>query len=186
MQQAIRDRVLQATFDLTRESVQSPIGMGAIAKAAGVSRQSLYNHFSSRARLMDAAAAFVAQDIAPPDLTGPADRGLERLILWRADCFAAGIGQVQALADAGTAPSQQVQKDLCRQLATNLFRQNKLSHDWFISSSADMMFAMLSYETWRVLSGRAGWSRDDYTRRITRLMRRSFLREPSLRGPKCL
>lgn len=176
MQQAIRDRVLQATFDLTRNSGQTPIGMGAIAKAAGVSRQSLYNHFSSRARLMDAAANFVAHDIAPPDLTGAADLGLARLVDWRAACFAAGIGQVQALADAGTAPSARLQKDMCRQVATSLFRQNKLSHDWFISSSADMMFAMLSFETWRLLSGHGRWSHDDYARRITRLMRRSFVR----------
>ena len=74
--------ILDAAVDVL--SVRPDAGLGEIAKAAGVVRQTIYAHFPSRDELLDAVAeralaqTLEAIDAAEPE-TGPPAEALERL-----------------------------------------------------------------------------------------------------------
>src|SRR4028118_1887654 len=53
-----RDRILEATWRLMEERVGWNVRMGDVAKGAGVSRQAVYDHFGSRAKLMVATVRY--------------------------------------------------------------------------------------------------------------------------------
>ncbi len=171
MESCIRTRVLETTCALSRSGGLPPEGMAGIAREAGVSRQSLYNHFSSRAQLMAAAATFAAKALPLPAADGDAVKALEQLINWRAACFGAGLGAIQR--EAATAQEVDArEKDFnkaCRAVVLGLYRQDRLSRDWHITSGAQMLQGLLSYPSWRAFCVEAGWEAEAYARRMTRL-----------------
>ncbi|MEE8093243.1 MAG: helix-turn-helix domain-containing protein, partial [Gammaproteobacteria bacterium] len=80
-----RTRILDATVRMLEEQGGRGVRMGDIAKAAGISRQAVYLHFSSRAELLEATTKYrdrlldLDRRLAP---SRAATSGVERLALY--------------------------------------------------------------------------------------------------------
>ena len=75
-----RQRILRATFDLAADRLVSDISLDDVARAAGVSVQTVLRHFGSRAGLISATSEFGAAVVAE-ERRGPAGDLAEALRL---------------------------------------------------------------------------------------------------------
>jgi AcrR family transcriptional regulator len=89
---ATRERIVRATLRLALEQAYEDITLNAIAEAAGVSHQTVLNHFESKEKVGAAAAEVLSREIqAERERAGPGDRAAAVAIL---------VGQYERFGDA--------------------------------------------------------------------------------------
>lgn len=172
-----REKILKAAWDLLETTKTGDVRISDIAKAAGISRQALYGHFATRADLLIATVRYL-DDVY--DVEGrlaksrAAKTGRERLSAyieaWGGyipkiyDIAAALIAMQRQDEDAAAAWNDRMQavRHGCRAAVKALKADNDLSPDLSEAQAADILWALLSIETWARFTRECGWSQKRY------------------------
>lgn len=188
-----RVRILEATRRLMEERRGRGVRMSDVAGAAGVSRQAVYDHFGSRAKLLVAATHHVDEVLGLAErrrrfeaATGGVGR-LEAYVEFWGDYIPEIYGMARALlsdreSDSAAAAAWDDRMDAvrasCREAIDDLRRDGMLAPGWSVEEAVDFMWTMLSVRNWEGLTVECGWSQELYVRRMQELLKRVLLREP--------
>jgi AcrR family transcriptional regulator len=168
-------RILEAAWGLARERGLSAVGVGEIAKAAGVSRQLVYHHFTNRAGLL------VAMTRHQDDRSGFRERALATRDLEPVAAFEALIRawleylpEILPVADAleaaaitgddGAAAWHDRMGELREALRFATGRLT-LAEPWTADAAADWAWSRVQPSNWRHLVEERGWPPDEYVDR---------------------
>ena len=188
-----RIKILEATWKLLEQRGGVGVRMSDIAKRAGVSRQAVYLHFATRIELMSATTKYVDEL-----------RGLEKrlarvqqsknateMLNTYVDVWGNYIPEIYGLAkallvarasdEAAEAAWNDCMGDLrqgCREIVGALKKENNLAASWSAEKASDMMWTMLSFQTWEHLTIDCGWSVDQYVTQMQTTLRATFVKPP--------
>jgi len=188
-----RAALLAAARAILEEQGFEALSMAAVAARAGVTRRAIYLHFPSRADLVAALFAYVAEAEGleastrtvwdAPAAAAALDAWAEHLARYspRVAAVARAVEQVRRDdPDAAAHRERVVRAQLanCRRLAEWLDRERRLAPPWTVESAADMLWALLSADLVDGLSSDRGWSQEQVTKHLALLFRSTFVREP--------
>jgi AcrR family transcriptional regulator len=178
---------------LTEERRGRGVRMRDIADGAGISRQAVYDHFGSRAKLLVETTQYV------DELRGLRERrrrfqvptgGVERLEAY-VEFWGNYIPEVYGMARALLAARETDEaaaaawddrmgavRESCRITIEALHRDGMLAPEWSCDEAVDLMWTMLSIRTWEQLTIECGWSTGQYVDRMQRLLERALVRRP--------
>jgi AcrR family transcriptional regulator len=186
-----RKRILDGTRRLMEERRGRGVRMSDIAEAAGVSRQAVYDHFGSRAKLLVATTHYV------DELKGLEERrrlfraatggveGLEAYVEFWGNYIPEVYGMAKALlADRETDEAAAAAwddrmgavRESCRRIIEALLNDGVLAPEWSRDEAVDLLWTMLSIRNWESLTIECGWSTSRYVDRMQELAKRSFVR----------
>jgi len=181
-----RDRILEACWRLLEEGDGGQTRMSDVAKAAGVSRQAVYLHFSNRAELLVAVTRFIdarSEIDARLAASRKASSGLERL-----DAFIEAWGNyIPVVHPVCRALLEMAPGDEAARLAWNdrmsalregceaavkaLARDGILTGQHDAKATTDLLWTLLSIRNWEQLVRDCGWTQADYVAEMKRLAR---------------
>lgn len=172
-----RNRILESSLALLEQSEGRGVRMTDIASGAGISRQALYLHFSTRAELLIATTHFL------DDLKGANERlqasrqaasGTERLDAY-IDAWGDYIPEIYGIAKALLAMSDtdeeakdawakrmQDMREGCQAAVELLASDKMLVRDHSIEQATDILWTLLSVRNWQQLTQECGWSQTRY------------------------
>lgn len=185
-----RTRIIEATVRMLEEHGGRGVRMGDIAQAAGISRQAVYLHFTSRAELLVAATRYLDEILDVDRRLAPsraAKSGVERLALY-IECWGHYIPDIYGVAkalllaqdtdDAAAAAWRDrmlAMRDGCRAAIDALHSDGTLAPQWTPKIATDMMWTMLLVPNWENLTGECGWSTQQYVRWMKLVAERTFV-----------
>jgi AcrR family transcriptional regulator len=187
--------ILDATRRLVEERRGRGVRMVDVAGAAGVSRQSVYDHFGSRAKLLVATTHYVDEKRGLAERLRPfqaASGGVERLEAY-VDFWGNYIPEIYGMAralladretDEAAAAAWDDRMDAvrasCRQIVEELQSDGALHPGWSVDGSVDeavdLMWTMLSVRFWESLTVECGWPQERYVGRMKELLKRALVR----------
>jgi AcrR family transcriptional regulator len=190
VQPETRTRILKATWQLVEARRGQGVRMGDIAKAAGISRQALYLHFTSRADLLIATTHYVDEVRGLHERNRhwrEAQSGLEKL-----DAYVAfwanyipeiyGLGKaLLAVHDADEAAAAAWDDRMaslrsgCRQTIEALYQDGQLASEWTREAATDIFWTLLSVRNWEQLTVECGWSQEQYITQLRKLLRKTLV-----------
>jgi AcrR family transcriptional regulator len=187
-----RTRILEQTWRLLEKKRGQGVSIKSIADAAGVSRQAVYLHFSSRAELLVATVRYADQknDI-DTRLRGvltarTGQECLDEYVRFWGNYIPEIHGLAKALlatrdtdTDAAKAweDRMEVLHEGCRRVMEGLVQGGMLASEWTPEQAAEMMWAMFSVSVWESLTIELGWTNDEYVSRMQLALKRIFLRQ---------
>ncbi len=187
-----RTRILVATVEMLEAHGGRGVRMGDIAKAAGISRQAVYLHFTSRAQLLEATTKYLDELLDLDRRLAPsraAKRGVDRLALYiefwgnyvpEIYGVAKALLLVQDTDEAAAAAWRDrmlAMRDGCRAAIDALHSDGKLAPGWTPKRATDVLWTMLLVPNWENLTGECGWSTQQYVRWMKAVAERSFVKE---------
>jgi AcrR family transcriptional regulator len=186
-----RTRILEATRRLLEERRGQGVRMRDIAEAAGVSRQAVYDHFGSRAKLLVATTHYVDEVRGLQERRRrfqAASTGVERLEAY-VEFWGNYIPEVYGMAKALLAARETDEaaatawddrmcavRASCRNTIEALQSDRMLAPEWSRDEAVDLMWTMLSIRNWEQLTIECGWSTSRYVGRMQELLKRTFVR----------
>lgn len=185
-----RTKILETTWRLMEAQRGQGVRMSDIAKATGISRQAIYLHFAARADLLIATTRHmdmvmdVEERIAP---SREAKTGVERL-----DAFIAFWGEylpeIHGVASALLSMREsddaaasawddrmRAVREGCEAAIMALHRDGQLAKDWSVGTGTDMLWTMLSVQSWIQLTTECGWTPKQYVERMRCQARLTFV-----------
>jgi len=187
-----RNRILKAALNLLETSQGRGVRMTDIAKRAGITRQALYLHFSTRAELLIATTYYLDELKGSEErlvASRTAQTGLERL-----DAFIEAWGSyipeiygiaraLLAMKDTDEAAAKawddrmQDMRQGCEAAISALNSDNMLLPDHSPNQATDILWTMLSVRNWEQLTIECGWPQERYIETLKSLARRIFVME---------
>ena len=187
-----RDRILKAALKLLEASQGKGVRMTDIAKRAGISRQALYLHFSTRAELLIATTYYLDEVKGVEERLVPsrtAQSGIERLDAF-IEAWGTYIPEIYGIAkallamrdtdDAAAEAWDERMQDMregCEAAINALNRDKMLSPDHSPNQATDILWTMLSVRNWEQLTIECGWPQEKYIETLKSLARRIFVAE---------
>ncbi len=185
-----RTRILAATWELMEQRQGQGVRMSDIAKAAGISRQAVYLHFSSRTELMIATVQYVDEvkglNERLKDFQA-ATTGVE-LLETCVEVWGNYIPEIYGIAkalletretDEATAAAwngcMSCIHDFSRATVEALDRDGALAPEWSRSEAIEMLWTILSFHNWEQLTIECGWSTSQYIDWMKTLLKRTFV-----------
>jgi AcrR family transcriptional regulator len=186
-----RTRILEATRRLTEEHRGRGVRMRDVAEAAGISRQAVYDHFGSRAKLLVETTHYV------DEVRGLEERRrrfqeattgvgrLEAYVEFWGNYIPEVYGMAKALlvaretdeaAAAAWDDRMSAVRESCRRTIEVLHRDGMLAPEWSRDVAVDLMWTILSIRNWEQLTTECGWSTNQYVSRMQELLKRTFVR----------
>lgn len=194
MGEANNDGARRAILDATRELLEEPRGtdtaLTGIAARAGYSRQAIYRHFGSRAGLLKATLADIDQRagaetaIARIRKAGEPGAELEELVAWWSDYVASFIGVARSVYSRRTSDEalaaawndrMEALMGVCRLIVADCARAGALRPGLSRPAATELLWGLLSIPLWDQLRTDRGWTRAQYTRRLSLTLRASLL-----------
>lgn len=188
-----RTRILEATRRLMEEQRGQGVRMRDIAEAAGVSRQAVYLHFGSRAKLLVATTHYVDEVRGLEERRRrfrAATTGVERLEAY-VEFWGNYIPEVYGMARALLAARETDEaaaaawddrmgavRESCRITIEALHRDGMLAPEWSRDEAVDLLWTMLSIRNWEQLTIECDWSTSQYVGRMQELLKRAFVPGP--------
>ena len=185
-----RTKILEASIRVLKAKRGQGVRMGDIAKAAGLSRQAVYLHFTSRADLLAATTRHM-DDLLDLDRrlarSREAKSGTDRLDAYiefwgsyvpEIYSVAKALLMVQDSDEAAASAWRErmlAMRDGCRAAIEALKTDGVLSAEWNVKRATDLLWTMLSVRNWEQLTQECGWSHRQYIRWLQFLARRSFV-----------
>jgi AcrR family transcriptional regulator len=183
-----RRRIIETTRRLIEASRGRVVRLQDIAQAAGVSRQAIYLHFGSRVGLMVATVQYIDQAAGFMERTQhirDQEDSLVAIDLF-VDFWADYIPSIYGLAkqllvlresDKGAAAAWEDRMDglrngVCRCLVEGLQCDGRLDPAWETETAIDVLWTLISIQTWESLVIEQGWSSELYTARLKQIIRR--------------
>ncbi len=187
-----RNRILKAALKLLEARQGKGVRMTDIAKRAGLTRQALYLHFSTRSKLLIAATHYLDEMKGVEERLLPsrtARTGIERL-----DAFIEAWGSyipeiygvakaLLAMKDTDEAAAKawdermQDMRQGCEAAISAVNGDNMLSPDHSPDQATDILWTMLSIRNWEQLTIECRWPRERYIETLKSLARRIFVVE---------
>ncbi|MEO8337715.1 MAG: TetR/AcrR family transcriptional regulator [bacterium] len=162
--------------------------LARVGAAAGVSRQSVYLHFGSRAGFLLGLVDYVNEREgfdkagARVQAAATADAALREIIALRAEsaprleplisALGSAMGQDELVADVWK-KRQALRWRTFVQLATRMQKERMLRRGMSMEDAAALMWSATSFETWRYLVLTRGWSSRKYTKHIHDMITRT-------------
>jgi AcrR family transcriptional regulator len=185
-----RSRILQSAWKLLEAGGGSEVRMSDIAKQAGISRQALYLHFPKRADLLIETTRYI-------DLVNNVDTmlassrtattGIERLDAY-VSAWSQYIPLIHGVAkalismqdedeDARMAWADRLQaiREGFEAAVGALERDNFLTPEMSASRATDLLWALVSVESWERLVIDCKWSQQDFVETMQALARRAVV-----------
>lgn len=187
-----RAALLEAARDLIEKRGASDVRLADIARAAGVTRQGLYLHFSSRNALLLALVEYVdrqeelgrhAADVwDAPDAVTALDRFVDLHARYTPRIYpTARVLLDERHADAAVADAWEDRmtgrRRACGRLIDRLTAEGSLASGMGREDAIDMLWALTSIQVWEQLVRDRSWSADRYARHLKSTLRRTFVRE---------
>lgn len=187
-----RRRLLNTVLELLLSPEHSGLRMIDVAKAAGVTRQTVYDHFKNRPDMLMAAIRQFGDDMDVDGLlaesraasTGearlaaytrammrffpmisPLHKALTRLGEGDQDAIAAWDNRMSAM------------KEGCVAAITALERDGRLRPDLSEAAAADYYFTLLSIDAWSYCVETCGWTEEAYLAHLQRVTREIFVKQ---------
>jgi AcrR family transcriptional regulator len=190
-----RARVLDCAWDIVRDGGAGALTVGAVARAAGVSRQLVYLHFENRAGLLvamtrrhDRTSGFIDRVVEAREM--PPVEGLEALVRAWCDYIPAIFPVARALEaasiagdDGGEAWTDRM-ADFHEALRIAIGRveaARRLAPGWTVDQAADWAYARTHLDAWSHLVVERGWYPADYVERLVRSLLGELVRNPPMR-----
>jgi AcrR family transcriptional regulator len=186
--------LLAAARTLVEHDGVGALTMASVAEHAGVTRRAAYLHFATRAELVTALYEHVIEtaEIAAslesvwlaPDAPAALDEWAHHLARCHTDLIPVGRAFQRG---QGTDPDAGHHWDLvmrqwrksCRRLAERLAAEARLAPPWTVETAADMLWALMSFDVLEALVVDRRWSRKRLARRLSVLLRSTFVSEPA-------
>jgi AcrR family transcriptional regulator len=175
--EATRTRILEAARELLESHAGAAVGLEAIARAAGVTRQAVYLHFGSRAALLLALVEHVDRTEGLAELVehvSDAPSGAEalrRLVHLNA-VYEPRVRAVASAHDAARRSDADLEaawqdrmrrrRDLCRHVVARLDDEGALGPHLDQAHATDLIWALLGSRMHEDLVGSRRWSRRRY------------------------
>jgi AcrR family transcriptional regulator len=189
--------LLAAARVLVEQEGLPALTMASVAEHAGVTRRSVYLHFATRTELITALYGFVneTEELAgslekvwqAPDAATALDEWAHHLARCHAQLvpFGRAFQRVR-----GTDPDAEHYWDLimrqwrrsCRRLAEWLATDRQLAPSWTVTTAADMLWALMSFDVLEALVVDRRWSQKKFARRLSVLLRSTFVAPPAVTG----
>lgn len=185
-----RTRILEASISVLKAQAGQGVRMGDIAKAAGISRQAVYLHFTSRADLLTATTHYLDDQLGLERRLArsrEASSGIQRLDAYiefwgnyvpEIYSVAKALLTVQDTDEAAASAWQErmvAMRDGCRAAIEALKADGDLADEWNVKRATDLLWTMLSVRNWEQLTQACGWSHRQYIKWLQLLARRSFV-----------
>ena len=185
-----RVRILNATWKLLEASQGSGVRMSDIAKIAGISRQAVYLHFLNRAELLIATTRHL-DEVKSVDarlmVSRNAITGLARLEAF-IEAWGNYIPEVYGVAKALLAikdtddaarlawnDRMEAVRDGCQAAVKALKKDDDLSSEHSVKEATDILWTLLSVQTWEQLTRECGWSQRQYVKTIKELAKKMLV-----------
>ena len=184
-----RREILDRAWELIADK-GADVSMADIARAAGVTRQSVYLHFKSRGGLLVALTRRadererIIENFVDAMEKQPVNRRLEVCLgLWfdfvpKIHPVATDLIRLRsqdAEADHAWTDRMKDLHNLFRLLMQGLKEKKALSSDWSVDEAADYVWAAVSVQSWDLLVSDRGWSPARASDRITRTLCETLL-----------
>jgi len=183
-----RRRVLQAAWELLEQG-GSGVRLVDVADRAGVSRQAVYLHFGDRSGLLVALMDFIDVSLGAVQIRAHvhgAATGVESLqrfietMSWYtakidrvAQVTEAGKDQDEALAAAWRDRMGRRQLHL-RSIVERIAAEGRLAEGWSVDAAVELLYVVTMPGPWREFTRELGWTAEEYTQHLTRLVRSSL------------
>ena len=187
-----RIRILKAALYLLEVSQGTGVRMSDIAKRAGISRQALYLHFSTRAKLLIATTYYLDELKGSEErlaASRAAQTGIERLDAF-IDAWGGYIPEIHGIAKALLAMKDtdeaaakawnermQDMREGCAAAIGALNDDNRLLPAHSPDQATDILWTMLSVRNWEQLTIECGWPQKKYIETLKSLARQLFVTE---------
>lgn len=168
------------------------VKMADIAEAAGISRQAIYLHFSTRTELMVATTHYVDEVRGLSKRLAKyraAKSGIEMLEAY-VEFWGNYIPQIYGLAraliavrDTDEAASEAWNERMnavrngCVRVVEALKKDNRLSSDWNLEDTVNFFWTMLSIHNWEILTAKCGWTSEKYISTLTEMLKKTLLKD---------
>ena len=185
-----RTRILTAAWKLLEEQSGREVRMQDIARAAGISRQAVYIHFKSRAELLVATTHFVdkVRNVDERIRRWEASKtGVDRLEEW-VEMWGNYIPEIHGVgkalmavretdeaANAAWNDRMTAVRTKCRETIEALDRDRMLTSEWTNDEAVDLLWSVVSVQSWEHLTRECGWSIEQYVRSMKKLLKRTLL-----------
>ncbi|UCH72880.1 MAG: TetR/AcrR family transcriptional regulator [Rhodospirillales bacterium] len=185
-----RTRILNAAWNLLEAGHGHGVRMSDIAKAAGISRQAVYLNFPTRAELLIAttrhldAVKNVDARLAASRNAASGRQRLEAFIEAWGNYIPEIHGVARALvammetdeaAKAAWVDRMAAVREGCLAAVAALKKDGALSPDHNVSEATDILWSLLSVQTWEQLRLECGWSQRRYVRTLKQLASRVLI-----------
>jgi AcrR family transcriptional regulator len=184
-----RERVLEVTLDLVRNRGSAAISLVEAAALAGVSRQTLYILFGSRAGLLMALVDHLDRTHAGPArlaaLRQRSNADLEPYVRAWFDYLPEVLSVGRALAAAAIAGDKDARAALHSRMqklhggftlmVKGLQAAGRLRPGWTVRTAADWILALTGFGLWEQLVVDAGWKPADHIERIIATLRQTLI-----------
>ncbi len=185
-----RQRILTAARSLIEERGYD-VGLGEIGKRAGISRQAVYLHFSSKAQLLTELVTWIEEQadlgslLAPVWAAKTGEEALRALI----DAGAAFEPQIHTLArvtehardhdptiNAIVADRMRRRFDGMRAVVARIAAEDRLADGWDIDTATAFVWALTAPPTFHLLVVEHGWTPRHWADHTYRLLRDALIR----------
>ncbi|HEY2743688.1 MAG TPA: helix-turn-helix domain-containing protein [Polyangia bacterium] len=185
-----RAAILDAARRLLEERGYYGIGLDAIGRAAGVSRQAVYLHFRSKAGLLLALVEHVDQqhDLdasrAPIAAARDAPAMLDALVahmvsytprIHRIATVLDSARRTDSAAEAAWQNRMASRRAGQRRIVARLAEEGRLAEGWSIDAATDFVWALTSIRVWEDLVLARGWPKRRYVQHLRRVLRASLV-----------
>ena len=167
-----RTAILDAARALFEAEPYSAVGLEAVAKKAGVSRQAIYLHFASKADLLTALHQRINELDVEPAMSkvwkcADALRGLDTFVRSSAQATPKILGifnalnaaaRVEPVAEATFEPPREGRYADCERMAGWLADDDVLADGVNVSEAADVLFTVVSVPAYEMFVIIRGWS----------------------------
>jgi AcrR family transcriptional regulator len=185
-----REKILDAAWKLMEKQQGKGVRMGDIAQKAGVSRQAVYLHFTSRVELMRATTKHVDEVLGLDDRlkcvyeAADATQALERFVEVWGNYIPEIYGISKALMVARDHDEAAAEawdecmsclKDASNEIVKELKADGVLSSRLKMEAAGGLLWTMLSIQNWEQLTIECGWTQKAYVDGMTALVMRGLL-----------
>lgn len=186
-----RDEILRAAWRLLEKRGAPHVRMEDVAAAAGVTRQSVYDHFGSRAGLLVEMTRFVNAETRLSELVRPvreARSGEEQLAAFirlqaahtpRVAAVARATDEArrhdEAIASAWDTPIRE-RRATCEAIVRRLRKEGRLAEGWTVAEAAELLLVLTGIRVWEDLVRDGGWSPEQYVKNVGRAAHAALIR----------
>lgn len=182
--QSTRTRILAAAWKLLEADTPNTVRMSDIAKAAGISRQAVYLHFSTRAELLISTTQFVDEAKKVEErlrASREATTGIKRLDAYIhawgnyiPEIYGIGrallsMSETDEEAAAAWNDRMQAVRHGCVAVIAALKADGHLTADYSEKQAADVLWTMLSVRNWEQLVRDEKWTQARYVKAMRQI-----------------